>query len=366
MSESGGSGGNVPPPYAPQGAAPSSTEQPSAAPTTAAPPTTAPPGPAPPTAPALPNVSLDGVGVLLLHRGDPPSADGARAWLKSWYADPYAFRSSFGRGTQSFFASFASRLDVGTWKERLAGAGGTSPLTAQATELAALLEKKLGVPVRFATLYAPPRVADAIKELKSTGVRRVVGLSLYPQKCERFSQPLSRALEEADADATFADRYAASKGYVEALRSSINESLERAPGATVVFCALPIDRADDERGDPYADQLRVTTSAVMEGMVASWKVAWMGEGAPGLPVERVLEQLRENGTEAVVMVPLGCAVDELLSVHTLDVVMRQTARTMGFTRVERARSVAGYAMFVDALGNEVRAHLGRLQQLGFG
>jgi ferrochelatase len=329
-------------------------------------PASAAPAEAAPASAVAPQVSLDGVGVLLLHRGDPPSADGARAWLQSWYADPYAFRSSFGRGTQGFFASVASRFDVGPWKERLAGAGGSSPLPTQAAQLADLLGKKLNVPARFAALYTTPRVADAVKELKDSGVRRVVGVSLYPQKCERFSQPLSRALEEADADATFVDRYAASKGYVEALRASLTESLERAAGATVVFCALPIDRVDDERGDPYADQLRATTSAVMEGMAEPWRVAWMGEGAPGLPVQRVLEQLREKGTEAVVLAPLGCAVDELLSVHMLDVVMRQKARSMGFTRVERARPVAGYATFVDALASEVKAHLMRLAQLGFG
>jgi protoheme ferro-lyase len=309
-------------------------------------------------------VSLDGVGIVLLHRGDPPSSDGAQAWLKSWYSDPYAFRSSFGRGTQRFFASFASRLDAAVWKTRLGEAGGTSPLTAQATELAGLLEKKLNLPVRFATLYTPPSIADAVQQLKSAGAGRIAGLSLYPQKCDRFMRPLVRALEEAMPDVTVIDRYPASKGYVEALRGAITDALEHASGATVLFCALPIDRSDDTQGDPYAEQLRVTTAAVMDGMVAPWRVAWMADDAPGISVERALKALREKGSDQVVLVPLGCAVDELLAVHTLDVQMRQLARTLGFSKVERTRPPVGYSSFVDALAAEVKAHFGRLAQLG--
>ena len=144
-------------------------------------------------APAVPEVSLAGVGVLLLHRGDPQSVAAMREWLKAWYADPYAFTSSFGRGTQRFFASIAARLDAGTWAKRLTDAGGKSPLEAQANELAGLLGKKLGVPVALGTLYTDPKIPDALKQLAAQGVTRVIGLSLYPQKCDRFLKPLLRA-----------------------------------------------------------------------------------------------------------------------------------------------------------------------------
>jgi ferrochelatase len=313
----------------------------------------------------VPDVSLEGLGIVLLHRGDPPSVDGARDWLTRWYADPYAFKSSFGRGTQRFFGSLASRFDAATWKTRLSESGGTSPLNGQANELAQLLEKKLSLPVRFATLYSPPLVKDAVEQLKAAGARRIAGLTLYPQKSERFTRPLIRALEEVHPDATFIDRFGTAKGYVEALRASINEGLERAPGATVLFCALPIERADEAAGDPYPEQLRETTAAVMEGMVAPWRVAWMGDGAPGTPVELALKAMRSKGTDAVVMVPLGSAVDELVTVHMLDVQMRQTARTLGFTRVERARPPVGYSAFVEALATELKSHFARLAQLGF-
>jgi protoheme ferro-lyase len=305
------------------------------------------------------------VGVLLLHRGDPPSVDGTRDWLKAWYADPYAFKSSFGRSTQGFFAAFASRLDAADWKERLADSGGSSPLNAQATELAGLLQKKLGVPVQLATLYTKPTVAEAAQQLKAGGARRIVGVSLYPQKCNRFLRPLLRAAEEVSPEITVIDRYAAAKGYVEAVRAAIVDGLERAQGATVLFCALPLDRADDALGDPYAEQLKLTTAAVMEGMTAPWRVAWMDEGSPGLPIDRALKSMREKGSDAVVLVPLGCVVDELFAVHTLDVRMRQEARTLGFTRIERARAPVGYGTFVEALAAEVRAHFARLNQLGF-
>lgn len=318
----------------------------------------------PATAPA-PAVDLGGVGIVLVHRGDPPSVAGMRDWLRDWYADPYAFSSSFGRGTQRFFAGIASRLDAGTWSQRLGEAGGKSPLDGQATQLAELLEKKLGVPVAYGTLYGAPKIADAVKALKEKGVTRPIGISLHPQKCDRFLRPLLRALEETGTDVSVIDRYATAKGYVEALRAAINEGLERAPGATVLFCALPIERSDDKRGDPYLEQLKATTAAVMDGLTAPWKVAWLSMGAPGITGEVALERIRSGGGDAVVFVPLGTAVDELTAVHAVDVSLRAAARAAGFTKIERARSPVGYSVFVEALANEVRTHVARLKSLGF-
>ena len=65
------------------------------------------------------------------------------------------------------------------------------------------------------------------------------------------------------------------------------------------------------------------------------------------------------------LVALGGAVDELTSVHAIDVSLRAAARALGFTKIERARPPMGYSMFVEALGQEVRAHLARLKSLGF-
>ncbi|MBK7864082.1 MAG: ferrochelatase [Archangiaceae bacterium] len=318
-----------------------------------------------PTAPAAPDVSLAGVGVLLLHRGDPGSTATMRQWLQAWYADPYAFTSSFGRGTQGFFASIAARLDAGTWSQRLTEAGGKSPLDNQAADLASMLGKKLGVPVTLGTLYADPKVPDAIAALKAQGATRIIGLSLYPQKCDRFLKPLLRAVQEHAPDASVVDRYSTARGYVDALRSAITEGLEHAPGATVLFCALPIERRDDKDGDPYLEQLKLTTEAVMQGFTAPWKVSWLSMGAPGITSEAALQRIRAEGSDAVVLVPIGTAVDELTTVHALDVSLRAHARTAGFAKVERARVPVGYSVFIDALAGEVKSHLGRLKALGF-
>jgi len=317
-----------------------------------------------PAAPA-PEVSLSGIGVLLLHRGDPPSAEGTRAWLRAWYADPYAFTSSFGRGFQSTFAGFASRLDASTWQQRLTESGGKSPLEAQATELGELLSKKLGVPVALGTLYAPPKIPDAIAKLKEQGATRIVGLSLHPQKCNRFLKPILRALEESGTEVSVIDRYGTSKGYVDALRAAITEGVDRAPGATVLFCALPIESKDDRDGDPYLEQLKATTAAVMDGLTSPWKVSWLSMGAPGITSEAALQGIRKGGADSVVLVPLGGAVDELISVHALDVTLRAAALAAGFSKVERARAPVGYSTFIEALAVEVRAHLSRLKSLGF-
>ena len=327
--------------------------------------------------PAVPFQQQGRVGVVLMHRGDPSSTADAKGWVRRWYADPSAFSVPFGSEAQGLFANLFSRFDTRGVGKRMAELGGTSPMHAQSIELASQLQRRLNgetegtaaatFAVRHATLYGEPTVAQTLQGFRADGITRVVAISLYPQRADRFVKPMQRALDQAGdgLEISFIDRYPTSAGYLVALRSTITAALFRAPDSTVVFCALAIDRKDEQAGDPYPDQLKLTTAAVMEGVEAKSKVSWLDTGAPGMPTDMVLERLRDEKVDGVVLVPLGTAVDELDVVHALDVRLRPFARDRGFARVERARAVALEPAFLDMLQAELTAHLQRVSTLGF-
>ena len=132
------------------------------------------------------------IGVVLLHRGDPGSPEEAQQWLKTAYADPLAYRLSFGSEAQKALAVPLAWWDGKALAQKLKDIGGRSPVVAKVTALATALELKLNAETQgtgaaqFRVLpgfrYNAPSAAEACREFQKDGIRRVVGLSLYPQQ----------------------------------------------------------------------------------------------------------------------------------------------------------------------------------------
>ena len=317
------------------------------------------------------------IGVVLLHRGDPATPADARAWLKSAYSDPIAYRLSFGSEAQRALASPLAWWDAKALAQRLSDIGGRSQVPQKVTTLAAALESKLNgnaqgtAGAKFKVLpglrYGPPSVAEACREFQRDGIKRLVGVSLYPQQCRRFFDSSGKALSREAGEGvqvSLIDR-CVHPLYFEAVRASVAAALERAPDASVLFAALHLDRSDSAEGDPYPEQLVFAIEAVMSKLERPHRLAWLELGGPGLSAEEMLRKFRIGGTQSVVLCPIGTVLDELEMVHALDVRLRPLGRTLGFTHVERAASVSDSPRYVDALVVTISEHLARIGSLGF-
>ena len=317
------------------------------------------------------------VGVVLLHRGDPATPADAKGWLKTAYADPLAYRLSFGAEAQRALAGPLAWWDAKALSQRLNEIGGRSPVVEKVRLLAGALEVKLNAhaqgtaAAKFKVLpglrYATPSVAEACRELQRDGITRIVGVSLYPQQCKRFFDSSGKALsrEAAEgAEVSLIDR-CANPLYFDAVRASVSAALDRAAGATVLFAALHLDRSDALEGDPYPEQLVAAVEAVMSKLERPHKLSFLELGGPGLSTEEMLKKLKESGVSGVVLCPLGSSVDELEIVHTLDFKLRPLAKSLGYTQIERAASVSDSPLFVEALAAQVTEHLTRIGALGF-
>ncbi|MBS1152530.1 MAG: hypothetical protein H6Q89_4228, partial [Myxococcaceae bacterium] len=305
------------------------------------------------------------IGVVLLHRGDPSSPEEAKGWLKTAYSDPLAYRLSFGSEAQKALAVPLAWWDSKALAQKLKDIGGRSPVAAKVTALAAALEAKLNADTqgtgaaKFKVLpgfrYNAPSAAEACREFQKDGIKRIIGVSLYPQQCKRFfassGQNLQREAGEG-VEVSLIDRLD-DPLYFDAVRASISAALERAPEAAVIFGALWIDRSDAQEGDPYPDQLVAAVEQIMSKLERPHRLSWLELGGPGLSTEEMVKKYREGGATSLVLCPLGTVVEELELVHTLDFTLRPRAKALGYTHVERAAAVSESPLFLEALATTV-------------
>ena len=319
----------------------------------------------------------DRIGIVLLHRGDPATPQDARGWLKTAYADPIAYRLSFGSEAQKALAVPLAWWDGKALAQKIREVGGRSPTAASVTRLAATLEAKLNgategtADAKFKVLpglrYAAPSVAEACREFQKDGIRRIVGISLYPQQCKRLFDSSGKALAREAAEGvevSLIDR-CAHPLYYDAVRASLIAALERSPDASVVFAALHLDRSDALDGDPYPEQLVAAVEAVMSKLERPHRLCWLELGGPGLSVDEMMKKFREGGAGSIVLCPLGTVIDELELVHALDFRLRPVGKALGYLHIERAASVGDSPLYVEALAALVQEHLTRVGALGF-
>jgi protoporphyrin/coproporphyrin ferrochelatase len=319
--------------------------------------------------------------VVLLHRGDPRTPEEVETWLRALYSDPGATSLPFGQAVQNILSGWIAKMDASSLKERLSATGGKSSWHERVDALAADLEKAFNGEaqgtagqewiVRSAFALRPDGLSSLVKQLKSDGITRAIGVSLYPHKAMRrggaVMQAFLKAFEGVEGiSVSVIERLSSDPGYVELLRGQLANA---PPGVkpeetTVVFAAPGIEKADMNSGDEYREQVEATAAAVVEKLPWKHKVAWIGEKMPGPLLPNVLASLGAEGCKAALLVPLGTAVDELGVVHALDVEAPKVAREAGITRVDRAPQLVSEPGLVPFLKKTVEDHVLRVGALG--
>ncbi|MFZ5470584.1 MAG: ferrochelatase [Myxococcota bacterium] len=324
---------------------------------------------------------MERIGVVLLHRGDPFGPEAVKPFLRAYYADPLAHSLPVWSEMQKLWARIRAAEEHKRVAQALFELGGKSPLNHCVETLAHGLEAVLngdnagtaaaGFSVKTAYRYPSSGAAEVVKGLASEGIARVVGLSLYPQHSPALLASSATELQRAceDKHLSIVDRYATHPKYLEVVRASMDQALacfdgDEQPNVAVLFCALPVAAAHVRDGDPYPQQLSATVRAVTAQLPNPSMLCYLGDEAPRPSVEQALTILVQKNSKELLLVPLGTTVDEVSSLHPLEVVLRRRAKELGFRHVERAASPASATSFPQALGVLLREHLERLAALG--
>ena len=243
--------------------------------------------------------------------------------------------------------------------------GGGSPLLEATRTLAGRVEELLKAPVGVAMRYTEPRLASAMADLLSRGVRRAVVIPLYPQfSTSTTASTLDDLRRHAPEEirATVVERHADRGDYLDVMADILRNIRAEAPeDAHVLFTAHSIPESFTRDGDPYVDEIQATVRGIARRVDLSdeeHSLAYQSVGPVGSwhgpSWEESLERLHDKGTRALLVQPLSFVSENLETLWDLDIEMRGRCDTLGVSmrRVPTPGVSAKYSALLADLATE--------------
>jgi protoporphyrin/coproporphyrin ferrochelatase len=300
------------------------------------------------------------IGVVVMAYGTPRRID-----------DIAAYYTDIRRGRPPSPAQIAELAG------RYAAIGGLSPLLERTEAQRRAIEAALGVrapgqyTVALGMRHTDPSIEEAVTEVASRGVTRVVALVLAPHySTMSVAVYLERATAAADAagvELRAVPRWGLLAPFVARLASDVRARIATMPPNTkVIFTAHSLPERILAVDDPYPREVRATASAVASaaglGHWSRWTSAWQSAGRTaetwiGPDVLDVIDDLAAaENADGVLVCPCGFVADHLEVLYDLDVAARQRAEDAGLV-FDRTASVnddpavaAGLADLIVAAG----------------
>lgn len=263
--------------------------------------------------------------------------------------------------------------------------GGVSPITEltrrQADGLAARLAAEgHALPVFVGMRNWHPFLADTLRDMRATGVRRAVGFIAAAQhsysSCEQYRENVAAARSELrasgdDIDITFTGSWfdhplfiSANAAHVRAARQRLPADLQGSARLVATAHSIPLPMAERSR---YREQLQETARLVArDAGISDWALVYQSRsGRPQDPwlepdVCDYLESERAKGLQAAVIAPIGFVCDHIEVLYDLDREAAQLCRDIGLPMV-RAEAVNDDPLFLDMMADVVMKTIRRYE-----
>ena len=255
--------------------------------------------------------------------------------------------------------------------------GGVSPITELTQRQSDGLASRLAaegypLPVFVGMRNWHPFLADTMREMRASGVRRAIGFIAAAQhsysSCEQYRENVAAARAELrdsgdDIDVTFTGSWFDHPLFIAANARHVRDALERLPGdvrpgARLVCTAhsIPLAMADRSR---YREQLQETARLVArEAEISEWALVYQSRsGRPQDPwlepdVCDYLRHERGKGLAAAVIAPIGFVCDHIEVLYDLDREAAQVCSDIGLP-MARAAAVNDDPLFLDMMADVV-------------
>ncbi len=271
--------------------------------------------------------------------------------------------------------------------------GGRSPLNDQCRQLTGLLQAELesngiDLPVYFGARNWHPYVEDTVAAMAADGVRHALvyvtsAFGSY-SGCRQYRQDLERAAKTVGADSPTLTKlrlFYNHPGFIEVMGRNVHHGLTTSPpGARVVFTAHSIPNSM-ATACAYEQQLAASAELIMNRVAElgtpeasferSFDVVYQSRsGPPHIPwlepdVNDHLESLAGDGTQAVVVVPLGFTSDHMEVMFDLDTQGAETAGRLGIT-YQRVPTVGTDKRFITMIRQLIEEQLHDHPRLALG
>jgi ferrochelatase len=244
--------------------------------------------------------------------------------------------------------------------------GGRSPLTELTMAQADALGRRLGtgVPVAVGMRNWKPFIREAVAELASAGVTRVIGIPLAPQFSTLSVGKYFDAAEGALHPGMQLERVPSFHVHpllLDAFAQRLRDSEPRA-GETIVFTAHSLPARVIEAGDCYAQEVAATAAGVAaRAGVRSSHLAYQSAGRTPEPwigpdVGDLVREHAGRGARAFLVAPVGFVCDHTEILFDIDIQARAAADSCGAT-LRRTESLNTSPGFIAMLEDLVRTRL---------
>ncbi|MDW3176059.1 MAG: ferrochelatase [Acidimicrobiia bacterium] len=245
--------------------------------------------------------------------------------------------------------------------------GGRSPINDQCRALISSLEQELhsegiDLPVYWGNRNWTPMLADTVQTMADDGISHALAFvtsatSSY-SSCRQYREDIERAQAEVGPSAPTIDKirqFYDHPGFIEPMIDNVHSALsDVGVDARLVFTAHSVPMSMASTSD-YQAQLGEASRLVANGVGhEDFDLVWQSRsGPPSVPwlepdVNDHLEALKGNGTEAVVLVPIGFISDHMEVIYDLDTEAVATAERIGM-QLARAKTVGIHPRFISAI-----------------
>ena len=275
------------------------------------------------------------VGVLIMAYGSAPSLD------------DQAISDYLRHILQYYRKTEPTEEECRHLKERYQAVGG-SPLYRITGNISQAIQKTLDqrFPERFQVYWgmkhSPPLIEDVVSQMAKAGVKQAIAVALAPFRSRLSSEGYYRLVQDSNSSLddpiqwSFAEDWNLHPLFLELWKNRIEDVLHRQEKTpTVIFTNHSLPARIQEWNDPYTEQFETAAEALAkEGRLSEWTTAYQSEGAGSQPwlgpnLTDVLQELRDQGQDTFLAVPIGFVMDHLEILYDLDMKAQEDAKEMG-------------------------------------
>lgn len=267
-------------------------------------------------------------------------------------------------------------------RHRYLAIGGKSPFNDIARELAAGVERALGVPTVMAARLWHPNADETLRDLAARGVTAAAFVPLAQHSAAVYGAAADEACARLVASgATMRVASASNWGQTPALLDAYAASVARALAAvpsdvraktTTLFSAHSLPQAIIDGGDPYEREFRASVDGVVARLSESGvrpMVCFQSQGASsagprpmkwiGPDLKASLDAIAARGDTHVLFAPIGFLADHVEVLYDLDVEAKQWAEERKLS-CSRAASLNASPAMIDVVAAIARDVLAKL------
>jgi ferrochelatase len=242
---------------------------------------------------------------------------------------------------------------------------GKSPLTEITMQQAEALQASLGLPVYVGMRNWRPFISDAIRQITSSGIEKVVAICLAPQNSSTSVGLYSKVLaneRKPGLSVQFVESWHDHPLLIQAFAERLEPvwrqaSADIGSALPVIFTAHSVPTRTIQAGDPYEKQAKETAHLVghrIAGLTPELQhFAFQSQGLTSGPwlgptVETVMLEQKRRGHKGVVIAPIGFVCDNVEVLYDIDIDFRQFANEQQL-KLWRPESLNTSPTFIAAL-----------------